>query len=99
EADVAGGRADQAGDGVTLHVLAHVEADELHAERLGELLGDLRLPDAGGAGEEERADGLLGAPEPGAGELDRARQLMDRMVLAEDRPLEVLLEGLEAVLV
>ena len=33
EADVAGRRADQARHGVRLHVFAHVEAEELDAER------------------------------------------------------------------
>ena len=51
-ADVAGRRADQARDGVALLVLAHVEAHELDAQRLGELLGDLGLADAGRAGEQ-----------------------------------------------
>ncbi len=47
EADVAGRRANQPRDRVLLHVLAHVEADELVAEQDGELLGELRLADAG----------------------------------------------------
>ena len=63
EADVAGRRADQPRDGVLLHVLAHVEAQELDAERRGELLGELGLADAGRAREEERADRLVGRAE------------------------------------
>ena len=47
EADIAGRRADQARDGVPLHVFRHVEADDLDAERRGELLGHLGLADAG----------------------------------------------------
>ena len=66
EADVAGRRADEPRDGVPLLVLAHVEADEPDAERLGELLGELGLADAGRAREEERADGLLGRAQPRA---------------------------------
>ena len=53
EADVAGRRADQPRDRVLLHVLAHVEADELVAELDRELLGELRLADAGRAREQE----------------------------------------------
>jgi hypothetical protein len=55
-ADVAGGRADQAGDGVLLHVLGHVDADHrvLVAEQeLGEGAGELGLADPGGAEEDE----------------------------------------------
>ena len=55
-ADVAGRRADEAGDVVALHELAHVDLDEgvLGAEHeLGEGLGKLGLADAGGAEEDE----------------------------------------------
>jgi hypothetical protein len=58
EADVARRRADQARDRVPLHVLRHVEADQLDAERQRELPRDLGLADAGRTGEQERADRL-----------------------------------------
>jgi hypothetical protein len=51
EADVAGRRADEPGDGVLLHVFRHVEARELVAEVPRELLGEFRFTDAGRAGE------------------------------------------------
>ena len=53
EAHVAGRRANQPRDGVLLHVLRHVEADELVAQMERELPGELRLADAGGTGEQE----------------------------------------------
>ena len=65
EADVAGRGADQARHVVALHELAHVDLDErvLAAEHeLGEGLGELRLPDAGGAEEDERADRAASDP-------------------------------------
>jgi small-conductance mechanosensitive channel len=43
EADVARRRADQAAHRMALHVLAHVEADQLDAEDVGELPRDLGL--------------------------------------------------------
>src|SRR5689334_3699564 len=95
EADVAGRSADEARDGVPLLVLAHVEAEELHAERFGELLRQLRLADARRAAEEEGADRLLGRPQAGARELDRGGELIDRLVLAEDRAAEAGAEILE----
>ena len=49
EADVSGRRADQPRHRVLLHVLAHVEADELVAEQNRQLLGELGLADAGRA--------------------------------------------------
>ena len=65
EPDVAGRRADQPADVVALHELAHVDLDErvLAAEHeLGERLGQLRLPDAGRAEEDERADRVAWDP-------------------------------------
>ena len=49
EADVSGRRADQARHRVALHVLGHVEADQLDAHGVGELARDLGLADAGRA--------------------------------------------------
>ena len=58
-ADVAGRRADQPRHRVLLHVLGHVEADELDAEDPRELARQLGLADAGRAGEQEVADRLV----------------------------------------
>src|ERR1700727_2808423 len=60
---VAGRGPEQPGHRVLLHVLAHVELDQrvLVAEQeLGQRLGQLRLADARGAGEDERPTGTLG---------------------------------------
>ena len=68
-ADVARRRADQARDGVLLHVLAHVDADHgvlVVEEEFGEGARGFGLADAGGAEEDEAADGLLGIAEAGA---------------------------------
>ena len=73
EADVAGRRADQPRHRVLLHVLAHVEADELVAEVQRELLGELGLADAGRTGEQEAAGRPIGLTEAGARALDRVR--------------------------
>ena len=64
EADVAGRRADEPGHRVLLRELAHVVAMELVAQVARELLGQLRLAHAGGAGEQEGAGGALRA-DPG----------------------------------
>ena len=92
EADVAGRRADQPRDGVLLHVLAHVEADELVAEMHRQLLGELGLADAGRAGEEEAAGRAIGLAEAGARALDRARDGAHGLFLAEHHAAERLLE-------
>ena len=87
EADIAGRRADQPRDGVALHVFRHVEAQQLDAERGGQLLGDFGLADAGRAGEQVGADRLFRFAQAGARQLDRRGQRGDRRVLAEDHAL------------
>ena len=68
---------------------------ERDAHHLRELLGDLGLADARRPGQEKRADGLLGGPQPGARELDRRDELRDGRVLSEDDRVQVGLEALE----
>ncbi len=97
EADVAGRRADQPRDRVLLHVLAHVEADELVAELNRQLLGELGLADAGRPGEQEAARRPIGLTEPGARALDRLRDQVHRLVLAEHHALERLFERPQAL--
>ena len=99
EADIARRRADQAGDAMPLHILRHVEADELDAHGGGELPRDLGLADAGGAGEQVVADRLLRLPQAGAGQLDRGGQRLDRLVLAEHHRLQVALQIPQRLLV
>ena len=94
EADVAGRRADEAAHVVALHELAHVDLDErvLAAEHeLGEGLGELGLPDAGRAQEDERADRALRVLEAGAGAADGLGDDLDRLLLADDAAVERLL--------
>ncbi len=95
EADIARRRADQAADRVALHVLAHVEADQLDAQDVGQLLGDLGLADAGRAAEQEGADRLVGPAQARARHLDRRGERVDRRVLAEDHALQVAVQRLQ----
>jgi len=95
EPDVTRRRADQAGDGMTLHVFGHVETHQFYAEAVGQLLGDLGLADPGRAAEQEGADRLARIAESGAGHLDCPGQRVDRLVLAEDDGLEIAVEILQ----
>ena len=70
-----------------------------HAHEVGELARDLRLADARRTREQIAADGLLGFPQSGPGQLDRARQGADRLVLSEDHRLQVAFDGLQDLLV
>ena len=93
-ADVAGGRADQPGHGVLLHVLGHVDADHgvlVVEEELGQRAGELGLPDAGRPQEDERADGPVGVLQPARARRTALATAVDRVVLADDPLLQPLL--------
>ena len=98
-ADVAGRGADEAGDGVLVEVLGHVEADHgvlVVEEEFGEGAGEFGLADAGGAEKEEGADGAVGVLEAGAGAADGLGDGGEGVVLADDALAEVVLEVEEA---
>lgn len=100
-ADVAGRGADQAADRVPFLVLAHVEADHplLAGEQgLGERAGQFGLADAGRAEEEEAADRPVRAGESGAGAQYRVGDHADRLVLADDPLVQMLLQAEQPVL-
>ena len=85
-AHVARRRTDQAAHGELLHVLAHVYADQgvLGVEEVaGQFLGQLGLAHAGGAQEDEGADGAVGVLEAGAVALDGLHHLAHGLVLAD----------------
>jgi hypothetical protein len=88
-ADVARRGADEPRDGVALHVLAHVEAQELDAQGGGELLGHLGLAHARRAGEQVGADRLLRIAQARRGPSSWRRELDDGVVLAEHGALQV----------
>ena len=93
-ADVAGRRADEPRDAVALHVLAHVEAHHglfVVEEELGQRPGELGLPHARGAEEDERADRPLRVLEPGARPPHGLGDGHDRTVLADDPAVQLLL--------
>ena len=99
-ADIAGRRADEAGDGVLLHELAHVDA---HHRRLvveqerGQRLGQLRLADAGGAEEHERADRPVRILQAGAGAANGLGHGLHRLALADDAPGDLVFHAKELV--
>ena len=99
EADVARRRADQARHRVALHVLRHVEADQLDAEAVRELARDFGLADARGAAEQEVADRLARIAEARARHADRRHERVDGLVLAEHDVLQVAVERLQRVAV
>ena len=99
ETHVTGRCADQAGHGMPLHVLGHVEAHQLDTQRTRQLARHLCLAHTGGAGEQERADRLVRRLEPRTGQLDGGGQRVDGLVLAEHGELEVALQVAQQLLV
>ena len=86
-ADVAGRRADQPRDGVSLLVLRHVEPHDravVVEHELGERPRKLGLADTGRAEEDERADRTVRILESGACASQCVRDRLDRFVLADD---------------
>ena len=71
ETDVTRRRANQATDSMTLHVLGHVEANQLDAKNEGQLLCHFGLADTGWTREQERADWLVSLAQTGTCHLDR----------------------------
>ena len=95
-----GGRADQAADGVLLHVLGHVDADEVVfavEERFGQGLAQLGFAHAGGAQEDEAADGPLGILDAGPGADDRVGDEADGFVLADHPFVQRFVQGQQLV--
>ena len=93
-ADVAGRRADEPGHGVLLHVLRHVDLDHrvlVAEEELGERARELGLADARGPEEDERAGRPLRVLDARAGAADRLGHGDDRLVLADDALVQLLL--------
>ena len=92
-ADVSGRRADHAGDGVLLHVLGHVDADHglvVVEQVLRQRAHQFGFADAGGAEEDEAADGPVGVAEAGAVAQDGVGDQAHGFVLADHAVFEAL---------
>ncbi len=84
---------------MSFHVLGHIEADEFHTHRQGELPGDLGLAHARRPREEERAHRALLVSEAGPRHLDCGGQGTDRTILPEYHQLQVPLQVAQHVAV
>ena len=86
-ADIARRGADQAGDGVLLHIFRHVDAHHrvlVVEQEFGQRAGQLRLADAGRPEEQEAADRPVRVLQAGAGAAHGVGDGADRLVLADD---------------
>ena len=70
----------------------------LAEQRLGQRPGQLGLADAGRAEEQEAADRPVRVAQPGAGAAHRLGDRRDRLVLADDPLVQVLLQAQQPVL-
>ena len=94
-AHIAGRGADEPGDGELFHVLRHVDAHQVLLavkEGLGQGLGQLGLAHAGGAQEEEGADGLIRVGDARPAAEDGLGHQAHRFVLAHHPLVEDVLQ-------
>ncbi len=99
-ADVAGRRADEARDVVLLLILGHVDADQgafVVEEAAGQGAAEFGFADAGGAEEDEAADGTVGVLEAAAGAQDGLGDGGDGVVLTDDALVKLAFEVEELV--
>jgi len=85
----------QSADRVALLEFAHVEADHailVAEQRLRQRPRQLGLADPGGTQEQGRANRPVGVGQPGAGPPDRFGDRDEGLVLADDPPVEMLLQ-------
>ncbi|MNT00927.1 hypothetical protein D3C72_1353750 [compost metagenome] len=59
KADVSRRRTNQTADGVAFHVLGHIKAQQLNAQRFGQLYRHLGFPDTGWTGKQEGTDRFM----------------------------------------
>mmetsp|Transcript_96585 Transcript_96585/g.268469 ORF Transcript_96585/g.268469 Transcript_96585/m.268469 type:complete len:379 (-) Transcript_96585:2455-3591(-) len=94
-AHIAGRRADELGDCVLLHVLAHVQTDHglISAKECGsEGLAERRLADSRWPREHEASDRPLGIPESCTGTSQSPRDTLHCLVLADDAAVQLSLQ-------
>ena len=97
---VSRGRTDQTLDAELLHVLGHVDTHEralVVEQALGKRLGELGLAHAGGAQEEEAADGLVRIGEARTAATHGRGHGGDGLVLADDALMQLTLQALQLV--
>ena len=97
---VSRGCTDQTLDAELLHVLGHVDTHEralVVEQALGQRLGELGLAYAGGAQEEEAADGLVRIGEARTAATYGRGHSGDGLVLADDALMQLALQALELV--
>ena len=95
-AHVARRQTDELGDGVLLHVLRHIEADERLVgaeEELGQSAGHFRFAHAGWSQEQERADGAMRRLEAGARAANSAGEGADGLLLRDDALVQLFLDA------
>ena len=93
-ADVARRRADQARDGVTFHVLRHVDSHDclvIVEQELGKRASKLGLSHASRAEEDERPQWLVRIGQAGPSATDSVRDNVDGFVLADNAQMQPLL--------
>ena len=84
---------------MTLHVFRHVEAEQINAQAVGQLLGHLGFTNAGGAREQEGTNRFAGVAQARARHLDRTCERINGIVLPKNNGLQIAVQILERALV
>ncbi len=84
---------------MAFHVFGHVEAVQRHAHRKCQLARNFGLTHAGGAREQEAADGFMRVAKTAARHLDGGGKCIDCLVLTEYHCFQIAIERLECVAV
>ena len=82
-----------------LHVLRHIETNQLDAQHLGQLFGDFCFTNTGRPGKQEGTFGFFRRLQASAGKLDGRGQRLNRRVLAEYHHLEIAFQITQQVFV
>ena len=93
--DISWRRSDQTGNGIFLHVFAHIDTDHvvLVIKQTGsKCLRKLSLADAGRSEEQEGTDRFCRVLDPGFGTDDRIRNLLDSLILTDNPFMEFFIE-------
>ena len=93
--DISWRRSDQTGYGVLLHVFTHIDTNHvvLIVEQVRrKCLRKLGLADTGRSEEQERTDRLCRVLDSGFGTDDRVRNLLDRLILADNTFVELVIQ-------
>ncbi len=99
KADVTRRRTNQTADGVTLHILGHIKAQQLNPQCFRQLHGDFRFTHTGRPGKQEGTNGLTILTQTCTAHFDRFRQRLNGVVLTKHQHLQAIAQIFQRIAV